>query len=300
MGTIRELQSNITVRKINRSKIGSDLIWGNTGYGCGSDSSTSGWHIKVEVPIYMSALHVTVKRNNVGLIYNSDWVFSRSYPSGISDITDGVRLNINSYAAGDTYDIEYTELQSSYVPIISGYRIDGLDVTNKEITPRLWRHNTGFPLCDDKYLVLWKVNRVGEFAYDAIYASPNPAAPPHACEMTVNKTYSTHFRVRDFEDNKTLPDDWRIELYNVGKQHSRGTGQSGNINLTPKFESKTNRLQFYEGHNKYNLYMRLRHTSKNIVTQFSNRKIYIRRKYAWQYGNFGDSPIGKYYKSGII
>lgn len=281
-------------------KSGSDLLNGYTGYGVGSDSNTSGYHFKIDKPMYVgqSGKFIKLYRDGVELVYNTDWIEGKSIYPNCPDLVPSLRLNISQYNSGSTYRLEYYEYTDWYIPTLTLYRTDDYPLINKLITPRIY-FNDGIDEWAGVINTITNTNLSGSdsrFSYVVNYIDTS-----NTYSHDVNKTFGTHLSVREYDIGQPFPSGIRMEIWNKGNSRGRGTTTGGNNRLNPFITLTSN---VWDGlwstiDSGYRLYGKvlIRDINNNIVSQFSSESLILRKKKVFQEGYYGDSYIGEYYIS---
>jgi len=276
---------------------GSELINGLTGHGVGSDTNTSGWHIRPNYPMYFGGgKFVKVYRDGTELVYDQDFKEGKAIFRA-NDLVPSIRLHSSQYSSSSNYTVEYYEQVDTIDPFVYVFRPDGRPLNPTNPTRRI--------AFDDGSVqwngVIWQITEVTNFVYDIEYRSTD-STHTH----TVRKTYGTSIAVRQYKEGVAFPGNIRMEMWSRGKVHGGpGAGPASNVNYNPIATSTTNRWDFdgfVNGYPRHRVYVkvRIRDTDSNIVSALSSRVVVAKRIYMWQEGYYGDTPLGEIFISKLI
>jgi|GEM_PF-5503809 len=228
---------------------------------------------------------VFVFKNNTLLTPGTDYKKPNHNYAGTSDYVRESLEIITSFNSSDVFDVYYYEYKNDFVPSLGLTRNDNHPVNNTKIVRRF--HYDDNNIIWNGYLDSLSY-LTEDNAYSITYKSYNGTY-----QFTVNKYYANAFEVINIGNFKlSQTNGWCVELWHYGK-HKRNKTLGVKYRNVPKQLSASN--QFYIGILSYTRgtwKARMRHVTKNIVTEFSEEAIFYRRGSIYKKGNTKDQFLG--------
>ena len=217
-------------------------------------------------------------KDGVLMDYIDHWEYGRNTTGTDQSLVDNILIHD---ASGLEYTLVYNETVRNLSPTLA--LTHGLDRRNRMIPSRL------------NAKIIWSFSKNSDFDYNVVYANPDGSN-----QKTINKTFSNIVYLKEFEYNSDISP-WRIEIFAMNaKRNGRTISPSSNTDLIPKISTTINSVTF-KPLKKFQMAVRLRNTDNNIITNWSDRLISIRRYCLWRMvSGSPDTRIGNYFSIRLI
>ena len=206
--------------------------------------------------------------------YSDDWEFGSNTIGVDSSFTDNIIIHDGT---GSNYRIEYSEIVRDIGTMLG--LTDTSDKRNRLIPARL----------SNKIITSFQKN--SDFNYTVQYDTREGGHMEQ-----IEKTFSSIMYIKDFEFNINISP-WKLEIFKVNSKRNRKLSHESNTALIPFYTSYINYFKLTDTNNMDCQFMvRLRNIETNTITNWSDRRVSVRRYCLWQPGQVGyeDTRLGTY------